>query len=1263
MSNNRVEVHVGAKTSELKKGMNEAESIVKDTAQEIEVTGKKVDFQIDVSGVQKTFDNLSSNISTQMLGLGKKIAAGIGSALAVDGLVSFTRNTISTASEVQKMSDLVGDSVEDFQYFAKGAETAGLSLEQFGQMGKDALDRLGEARRGEGEMMDFFEKVAPKIGVTIDMFKDLSGPEVIQAYYDGLEKANLSHAETITYMEQIVNDGSLLIPLLKDSGAGFKKWGEEAKNAGAIMSKDMVDNLGKAKENLYTLELQFQGFQAMLINSVTPAVTAIAQNFDNIKAVVIALGAAISAKLVAQCAVLAKEFVIGVAQGMAYQMQLSALQGQALRTATAMGVLRSASALLGGPAGLGMLAFQGLAAGAAFLYMKRSSDEAVPALSAQGKTVAQLREEYEKLDKAQQRVLTRQATADLSKAEQGFRKQEIALLGLVRALISHSDASETDKKTAKDLYDQYLQGKLNADQLATGINNLRTVEAKHKTGIDEKAAAVNKERKAVIDAQGVLKTYNDVVKQGTKDNKDHTDSINDKANALANLTAKQLEYVEASKMDGKKETYISMLEDQGFSRDKAEFYADKKAESGTDFYTPMPAAVKVSVEEDWKRAQAAKAREESEKKSEEAEQRKTKEMEKQSAIAANTDQTTRNMLKVYQAFMNTGVLTDKQARYLTAEVGRENDFKNSGLYGSHTDKNNGQKNTGMISWQKSRAVNLEKYLGSQGLMDSSGNIKQTQEALDAQAKFLVNEIFNDKFYAKSKNALSKNAGYSELSKTVGKNTIGWDYDGNKINAQPHHQKRDGYYNKLNSVLGDDPSKVTSVTSSFTKLELIQTQKAEEAEKQRLALKYKYASEQEKVATDLKNAIADIEESTLSGDEQINAIVQAEKEAAEKVKALRIEQLEKDHVLQQEELQGKIILSERIYELEMAQIQASFDAGKISNVDKVKLEKQLQDNLTAIKRIGLEERLDLEQELGALTGKSSGVTSTTNEIGALDNQKSISDIQSPALIDAAQMKDFEDKFGDLTSRMSGLWDKGIQSMMNGTLTWKNAMNAIFTELAGAFVQSMITAPMKKYAASLATRLAVKLGFIKSETAAEVAGQAAQTGAVVAGETTKTMATSTGALARLAIKAGEAIKSIMMYAWEAMAGAFKAMVSIPYIGPVLAVAAGASALALVGGLAGKIKSARGGYDIPAGVNPVTQLHEEEMVLPKQHANTIRALGKNLTSDGGIGGGGGSSAQTFNNFTIQAWDSKDVRRFMEKHGRELAGGLKGYNRNFGR
>lgn len=714
MSNNRVEVHVGAKTSELKKGMNEAESIVKDTAKEIEITGKKVDFQIDTSGIQKTFDNLSNNISTQMQGLAKKIAAGLGSAIAVDGLIDLTRNAITTSTEVRRMADLVGESVEDFQYFAAGAKTAGLSLEQFGQMGKDALDRLGEARRGEGEMMDFFEKVAPKIGVTIDQFKDLSGPEVIQAYYNGLEKANLSHAETITYMEQIVNDGSLLIPMLKNGGEGFKQWGDEAQKAGAVISEGMVDNLNKAKDNLYRLELQFQGFQATMVNAVAPVVNAVVTNFDHIKTAVTTLAAAIGAKLAVQFAVLTKEFIVGVAQGIAYEVQLAALQGQALRTATAMGVLRNASALLGGPAGLGMLAFQGLAAGAAFLYMKRSSEQTEPALNSQGKTVAELREEYEKLDKSQQRTLVRQATADLSKAEQGFRKQEIALLGLVRAVINHSDASETDKKAAKELYDLYLQKRLSVDQLATGINNLRTVEAKHKKSIDDTATAASNENKIVLKAQDILKTYNKIVTQGTKDNKDHTDSINDKANALANLTAKQIEYVREANKQSERERYIQHnMNVGGVSRERAEHMADARDKAGMGYTAKdgaMPEAVKQAEEADWKRAQAAEAREEAEKKAEETQKRQTKEMERQAAIAANTDQTTRNMLKVYQAFMNTGVLTDKQARYLTAEVGRENDFKNSGLYGSHTDNNNGQKNIGMISWQKDRAVNLEKYL-------------------------------------------------------------------------------------------------------------------------------------------------------------------------------------------------------------------------------------------------------------------------------------------------------------------------------------------------------------------------------------------------------------------------------------------------------------------------------------------------------------------------------------------------------------------------
>jgi hypothetical protein len=82
-----------------------------------------------------------------------------------------------------------------------------------------------------------------------------------------------------------------------------------------------------------------------------------------------------------------------------------------------------------------------------------------------------------------------------------------------------------------------------------------------------------------------------------------------------------------------------------------------------------------------------------------------------------------------------------------------------------------------------------------------------------------------------------------------------------------------------------------------------------------------------------------------------------------------------------------------------------------------------------------------------------------------------------------------------------------------------------------------------------------------------------------------------------------------AGAAAAGAYKAVVGIPYVGPFLAPAA--AAVAYAGVLA--FESAEGGYDIPAGVNPLVQTHQREMILPQEHADTIRSLGK------GRGGGG--------------------------------------------
>lgn len=95
---------------------------------------------------------------------------------------------------------------------------------------------------------------------------------------------------------------------------------------------------------------------------------------------------------------------------------------------------------------------------------------------------------------------------------------------------------------------------------------------------------------------------------------------------------------------------------------------------------------------------------------------------------------------------------------------------------------------------------------------------------------------------------------------------------------------------------------------------------------------------------------------------------------------------------------------------------------------------------------------------------------------------------------------------------------------------------------------------------------------------------------------------------------ALGEIGRNAAKAASGAYSAMASIPYVGPVLGAAAAAATFAGVMAFGSGMPSAAGGWDIPAGVNPVTQLHEREMVLPAEQADAIR----------GMAGGGGSAGQ---------------------------------------
>lgn len=187
---------------------------------------------------------------------------------------------------------------------------------------------------------------------------------------------------------------------------------------------------------------------------------------------------------------------------------------------------------------------------------------------------------------------------------------------------------------------------------------------------------------------------------------------------------------------------------------------------------------------------------------------------------------------VYQAFKNAG-LSHNQALAVTAEVGRENGFAAKYIFGGHIDpagaKGGGTiQNVGFLSWNGTRGTNLKKYLASQGVM-SNGRMRRTQEALNAQARFAVQEM-KGAYRGKLTHFWNNpNANPESFAKELGRGYIVWAYGQNTIrgknggrvpfNWQAHDGRRRGHLNTLAGMVGGggnyQPQKSTGPKASDT----------------------------------------------------------------------------------------------------------------------------------------------------------------------------------------------------------------------------------------------------------------------------------------------------------------------------------------------------------------------------------------------------------------------------------------------------------------
>lgn len=183
-----------------------------------------------------------------------KWGAAAAAAAAVAG-AAIVKSTASSIQELRNLSQISGTSTQDLQKLSYAASTVGVSQDKLANILKDVNDRIGDfTKDNAGEMKDFFDKIAPQVGVTAQSFKDLSGADSLQLYVSTLEKANLSQQEMTTYMEKIASDSTALIPILSNGGAAYAAMAKEAEDLGLVLSDIDVAKAAAAAEQMGKLE-------------------------------------------------------------------------------------------------------------------------------------------------------------------------------------------------------------------------------------------------------------------------------------------------------------------------------------------------------------------------------------------------------------------------------------------------------------------------------------------------------------------------------------------------------------------------------------------------------------------------------------------------------------------------------------------------------------------------------------------------------------------------------------------------------------------------------------------------------------------------------------------------------------------------------------------------------------------------------------------------------------------------------------------------
>ncbi|HCH2416239.1 TPA: hypothetical protein NKS14_004557 [Vibrio parahaemolyticus] len=202
------------------------------------------------------------------------ITAGFGAAVTASSYL--VRQSAQQAREIERMATVAQVSVEQIQSLSYASEQYSIAGDKMADILKDVNDKLGDyAATGGGEFKDFFEQVAPKVGLTVDELQRMAGPEALIAVKDAMDQANVPMKQQIFYLESIANDASALMPLLENKGERLYELTQRYDDLNVAMSKYDIQQFKQMDQQIADMELKlgraFSNLSRQVTYSLLPA--------------------------------------------------------------------------------------------------------------------------------------------------------------------------------------------------------------------------------------------------------------------------------------------------------------------------------------------------------------------------------------------------------------------------------------------------------------------------------------------------------------------------------------------------------------------------------------------------------------------------------------------------------------------------------------------------------------------------------------------------------------------------------------------------------------------------------------------------------------------------------------------------------------------------------------------------------------------------------------------------------------------------------